>query len=233
VRQVEKSKNQMNLKLSVKKVISFDERSNTIQYDKDKITRMSTSDYQFLYYAFKFIMPSILSGIPSVGATHEVFCLIDEDDIKNHISIDREGFRLGPGHWGQFCQMRAKISHAYAVAELGFKSFHPYLDSYILGPLVGFFDFIGGDMTIAPKTDALHEIGIHVEKREETTLIVVTLRLFSFLGTPTYQVVVGELDNTFDQICLPTKPLYTIDIKPPFPARNLRPLSDTARGAGS
>ena len=93
----------------------------------------------------------------------------------------------------------AKTAHSYAMAELGVDAFAPFLESIVLEDD---FDkirgecgkYVGGAENASPyPTSNLHEIGIGGRLVRGRFLVVVTVRLFSnVLGTPTYDVVVGE-----------------------------------------
>lgn len=213
-------------------VTSYDSQTKAMTYDKGVVSQVPADEYPLFYYAFTFRRPGLLSGIRSTSIEHGDFCLVDHEELRRLISEDKKGFRLGPGNWMQFCQMLAKIAHSYATAELGYKSFFPYLNSYIRGSAINVFDFVGSETTISPKSATLHEIRLSIEQRADVALVVVTLRLFAFLGTPTYEIVVGQLNSGLDQFAILTKPLHTIDIKPPFPATNLTPLVAGARTTG-
>ncbi len=53
---------------------------------------------------------------------------------------------------------------------------------------------------------------------------MVGLRLFSFMGSPRYHIVVGELSRALDQLPFLKQPLYTIDVKAPLPLGDLVPV---------
>lgn len=213
-------------------VTSYDEKTTLIAYDEDTVTRMPAAEYPPFYYAFTFKQAGLLSGVPSINTDHSCFCLIEPEAINKLLLNNKQGFRLGPGNWDQFCKLIAKISHSYAIAELGYKSFTPYLHSYIRGKQpITIFDYIGCAETPA-KSDAFHEIGIRAVHSKNLTYIVVELRLFSFLDTPTYEIVVGHLDCSFKEFSLLTKPLYAINVKAPLPGANLRPMRFDVRGTG-
>lgn len=103
----------------------------------------------------------------------------------------------------KFCQILAKIAHAFATAELrdGFK---PLLTSFIRRrfekeeAFLNCYDWIGGfhasQFKTPPPTDFLHEIGYGFHDVGERSFVVVRLRLFSNLAAPVYFIVVGETD---------------------------------------
>ncbi len=94
-------------------------------------------------------------------------------------------------HVPEFCQMIAKIAYSYAVAELGYGSFEPYLLPSILKAELSDCDsYIGSLDKDEPPSESLHELSIGESMC--SSQIVVRVRLLSKLGTPTYFVVVGK-----------------------------------------
>jgi hypothetical protein len=92
-----------------------------------------------------------------------------------------------------FCRMLAKAAHAFAVAEMGRKGWQPYLLDYILSlsdppPLRS---HIGGDVKLYPKSESLHETRF-ITHPLLPDMLAVSIRLFAFLGAPTYVIVVGR-----------------------------------------
>lgn len=85
--------------------------------------------------------------------------------------------------------MLAKIAHAYTAAELGLGSFTPFLVPAILrNELDDSVQYIGG--ATAPASRMTHEIS-HVRHLTRPDLVVVRIRLFAALDTPTYIVATG------------------------------------------
>ena len=89
----------------------------------------------------------------------------------------------------------AKIAHAYAVAELGYGSFQPYLLGIIRNqdPLL-MHHLIGSAIGKAPVSDDLHEIDIlQPDQLNSGKLVVVKIHLFSnYDGMAVHYVVAGE-----------------------------------------
>ena len=94
-------------------------------------------------------------------------------------------------HVVEFCQILAKIAYSYAVGELGYGSFEPYLLPGILKAELSDCDsFIGSLEKDEPPSASLHELSL--DESMQSSQIVVRVRLLSKLGTPTYFVVVGK-----------------------------------------
>lgn len=95
---------------------------------------------------------------------------------------------------GEFCQMLAKIGHAFAVGEIGIDAFHSFLIPHIIQSELGNCDkFIGGLKEDEAASDELHELSL--VDTAENNLVIVRIRLLAKLGTPTYYAVVGKKLN--------------------------------------
>jgi len=62
---------------------------------------------------------------------------------------------------------------------------------------------------------------------------MVSLRLFSFMGSPRYHIIVGELTRPLNKLPFLQQPLYTIDVKTTLPLGELVPLDQGLRAAGA
>lgn len=94
----------------------------------------------------------------------------------------------------EYARMLAKIAHSFAVAHLGLDSFRPLAVDVILGESHDFGDVVGGSLDVPPHVpDAGHLLVLHWYIAHTRFFIVVEIRLFASIGTPTYHVVVGEV----------------------------------------
>lgn len=89
-------------------------------------------------------------------------------------------------------QYLARIAYAYAVAEVGVGAFTPLALDLITGRTNFFRHWVGGELVVPPAEPAL----MHMLSRSWVTVrgvayLIVTLRLFCYLGTPVHHVVVG------------------------------------------
>lgn len=97
-----------------------------------------------------------------------------------------------------FSRMLAKIAHAFVAANMGMDSFTPLLPRLILddsgSDLAGqnLLHMVGGEAEIRPPQDLLHWMQFEDPTPETLPFIVVQIRLFAFLGSPTYRIVVGR-----------------------------------------
>jgi hypothetical protein len=125
---------------------------------------------------FRNIQPDTASRIRQLG-THEV----EQCDTFNLCEYGR---------------MLAKISHAYACAEMGMNSFEPLLSDIIRGLSGNVSGLIGGSRFFnQPTSDglSLHEIELHHVKHGGALYLVSRIQLFALLQAPSYEVVVGRL----------------------------------------
>ncbi|MBB4429184.1 hypothetical protein GGD66_007784 [Bradyrhizobium sp. CIR48] len=110
-----------------------------------------------------------------------------------------------------FAQMLAKISHSYAVAELGAISFRPILLDIISTDVrqkresqaaKDISHFVGGSIEAFPHhDDLLHSVDIELVDVGGRTYVVVQLWLFAIVGGAKYHAVVGEaLDKAVEQV---------------------------------
>lgn len=94
-----------------------------------------------------------------------------------------------------FARQLAKIAHCLSFARLGFDSFEPWLPDLILGRRKGFIELVGGSLTPQPPIEGKNIFfGIRPQLRVDgMPLLVCDIRLFAFLGSPLYTVVVGRI----------------------------------------
>ncbi len=89
----------------------------------------------------------------------------------------------------QFCLMLAKIAHAATVAHLGYGSFEPLLNRFIIEKSTEVHDYVGGQ----PNPPSINrETSFHVVIRKGAKYILAYLCPFAHLGAPVYEVVVGR-----------------------------------------
>lgn len=107
-----------------------------------------------------------------------------------------EAIRLGRMNPYSFFKLLAKIAHAYAVSQIGLKSFSPFLPDLILGKSHNHAHFIGGELgqpKCAPfvnNRSLLHYLSL--DSVTDSTYLRVSIQLFSFMGMPRYHVIVGD-----------------------------------------
>jgi hypothetical protein len=165
--------------------------------------------YPFLILFPYFSMPEILSkgvDLACKGAATDRFWIRGASpsyifkDLLEQLVHELGVYSIKPEGKAQVsecCQMLAKIGHAFAVAELGIDSFHPFLIPHIIRSELSDCDkFIGGRGEDEVVSSELHELSLVGGPDHE--FVVVRIRLLARLGTPTYFLVVGA---TGQQVC--------------------------------
>lgn len=140
-------------------------------------------------------------------------------DMENLLSLGQGNETVG---WGgdkinleTFNRFLAKVAHSYLVATLGEDNFKPILNATILGEGPHSNFYVGCDEK-EPGSPYLFEIA-HGEYEimhgpfKGKKYIAVRIRLFSFLGTPTYVVAAGE--RTCDEEWFFKQPGYALPAK--------------------
>lgn len=90
-----------------------------------------------------------------------------------------------------FCLTIAKIAHSFAIAEMGRRSFSPFLSDMIMKrDMNNRAAYIGGGAGNDEPSKNLHDVTFVFSG--DPSIVVVAVRLFALLGTPTYHVVVGS-----------------------------------------
>ena len=193
----------------------------------DLVDQIPLNDYPLFYYAFSFKAPGIIADRPPHQDKEEPFFLADMESLKTHVG-DKQAIRLGPGNWEAFCLMLAKIAHAYAAAELGVDSFNPSLTLAIQAKAPSRLLYWIGctDEAFTKPSASLHEIGLRLREIRGARYVAAHIRLFACIGTPTYEIIVGELKPSFDKFSLLEKPIYCIEVKTPLPLGKLVPIVD-------
>lgn len=119
----------------------------------------------------------------------QMFVATTSPDMEWHRSELDVHVELNPS---MFCRFLAKISHAFAVAELGFYKYTPMILPLIFGisPTAPFF--VGTESAFRDQDhNKLHDISVVRNSKNYEENIVVNVRLFSCFGMPNYEIVVG------------------------------------------
>jgi hypothetical protein len=156
---------------------------------------VAIEDYPIMLYLPVFGAPRI--GGPGgtarpIYGVARVLMQYKRQELFDKYKIDR--FALAPWDSFMLCRMLAKIGHAFAAAELKRERFDPLLADLILKGNADASDLIGGnpDLSINPKSNALHDLGLGYQRIGKKTYVVARIRLFATWGGPVYFVIVGE-----------------------------------------
>jgi hypothetical protein len=162
--------------------------------------RVEVEDYSCPVLSYKFGEARILSGLPP-GTDHlrwtaEVLTDHDAEIEMKRRFPDWDGVHRLKTRPYEFARLIAKIGYSYAVAELGLGAFTPFVTEIILGKSEDWFYAVGGSWEIEPPVEGGgHITGIDVIVKSATKFwIRVNMRFFSAVKTPSYHVIVGEID---------------------------------------
>jgi hypothetical protein len=163
--------------------------------------RIPVADYSAPVTMYKFGEARILSGLgPGVDDLRWTVVILTSCDEEMGMQRKYPGWDKIHRPKAQpypFARLLAKIAYAYVVAEYGLGAFAPLVTDIILGRSDDYFYTVGGSWDIAPIIPG----GDHVTNITvrgvglSRMLIVVDIRLFSVAETPSYHVVVGEVDS--------------------------------------
>lgn len=160
--------------------------------------RSDIQDAPITTLLFAFQPPGILLGLPPTDTfkNSRMWWLSSGDTDAYMRQLRGQRLRIGPFRHRTFARLLAKIGRGLAVAELGEEAFQPIpsLCDMILGRSDDLPYLVGGDFDIKPPSEHGHEFGFEYKTINERRYVVVRLRLLAWLGTPTYRVVVGEVD---------------------------------------
>ena len=147
----------------------------------------------------KFDDPGIVRSeqITAVTASDRLVASMGESDLeailghaKGHRPVQ---IMISKYNSETFMRFLAKIAHSYACAILGVNSFTPFLRNYILnGGADGRF-FVGGMLSVEPVSPEAYSISLGIiERWDGRKFLSAKIRVLSYLGTPTYVVIIGE-----------------------------------------
>jgi hypothetical protein len=204
-------------------------------YDKTAQAVVGPMDYPLVFLTYKFEIPGLVIGRdPNSGTKTEIMARISEEEFRKFAPGDKDGFRIAPMDLDAYCRMLSKIAHAYATAELGYGSFRPVLCEFIRGGILErAWHWIGSDTATPPAEEHLHDIQWSTPTINGTNYVMISLRLFSFMGSPRYHIIVGELIRTLDQLPFLQQPLYAIDVKTALPVGEFVPLDERLGRTGA
>lgn len=168
--------------------------------DPSNFINVPVEDHPAPLFMLKCLRAGILEGVPrnlDTSGSWQLVGIVGDDDMAKF--QDKYGkkatftFRHVPE---QFSRTLAKIGYSYAVAILGLRSFEPLAPEFILGDFKNLSYLIGGSLDIAPPIpNAGHILEVHIVGNAHKAFVIVEIRLFASLHTPSYHAVVGELSG--------------------------------------
>ncbi|MGA2841709.1 MAG: HNH endonuclease [Steroidobacteraceae bacterium] len=195
--------------LRIKRGFPSRKRKNKRDAQKTQVTltrqdgrpmRIGVADYSCPVPLYKFKEARIFSGAPRGDDNfHWTMDILTSHDDEMAMQTkfpewNRQHAIMAQPY--QFARLLAKIGFSYAVAEYGLAGFTPLVTDPILGRSDGYFDTVGGSLDVQDAIaggDHLTTIKILVRDGNRA-LLIVDIRLFSQIRTPSYHVVVGEID---------------------------------------
>ncbi len=166
------------------------------RFESAEDIELSLENYPITYAAVRFGPPGILATPPKDHTDSMFFALTTEGEHEKHIRGPGDAIQIAAINPVTYSRFLAKVAHAYAVATAGHDSFVPALPDYILRDPPSSSPYVGGDWEVpAAETAGLHHISSYRVLSNGSTYRVVKIRLFRFLATPVYRVVVGKLTN--------------------------------------
>lgn len=161
---------------------------------------LTTHELPFMSWALPtYNQPGIVWQAPYQQVTEKdrMHFVIGKDDVDSYLDITG-GYRpvsVPPMkyHLGKFTRFIAKVAHSFASAVLRPDGFKPILQDFILNGHEKPRIFIGGEPEIPPAESFIYEIKLgRMTSWTRQEWVVVSFRMLSYLGAPTYIAVVGE-----------------------------------------
>ncbi len=163
---------------------------------------LAAAEYPTELFMYKFGKANALMGMPAHVNTFEwvPYGITDNAEMKafeqKHGGNFTTQVKLQPVELGR---MLAKIGHSFAVATVGFDAFRPLALDLILGRTDNVSHTVGSISEIQPTVpDAGHVLSLeyHVEPFKKRALLIAGIRLFASIQTPSYHVVVGDVQTS-------------------------------------
>jgi hypothetical protein len=192
-----------------------------IQLSNTTKEKRAPKDFPFIFSALRLHPPGLLVGRdPNAHVDVDVWSTYDDEmlaevrrratGLPRNLGIAAQIAQINPPLFGR---MLAKIAHGYAAAELGLHAFKHDITRIVRNEPTRTTHWIGGTYELPPPAPHLHNIRWRIQAVNRINYVIVDLRLFAFMGSPQYHIVVGELIHPLDQLPFLEQPLYIIDVK--------------------
>lgn len=175
---------------------------------------LSAEEMPFAALAYKFIVPRHYLGLPPDFISRPFFDVVV---VRNPYESRNSKWDGNPEgmyqkarvrvmfHPAEFCRMLAKIAYCLTISKHGLCSVKSYLPDVILGRFPDYNYYVGHPCEAQSTMDALwssgngkntlHRTLLIYDKTTGKTCIRCLISLFSPVGFPVYEVMVGELQN--------------------------------------
>lgn len=152
--------------------------------------------YPVMLNIFGLGSPGILVGHDGTDRSGQfLFCKSLNFTPTNFFEMEISPFQLPLGNLYHFWRFLAKIAHGFLICRLGLDNFEALLPEFILDESnrpEHYFYLVGCEQNGLPPTDCLHQLRIEDRNANASSYLVVLIRLFANLGTPTFCVVAGK-----------------------------------------
>jgi hypothetical protein len=140
-------------------------------------------------------------GVPRIVTISDSVARPRDYDIRKLAASGQSNFPVGPINWTNrelYTKMLMKIALAYAVSAYGVDHIEAFSAEYISQENVRPVDTrLVGSFPDNNELFSLHDIMVDTGKstnpNDHNVYVVVTMKLFSYLKTPIFQIVVGRL----------------------------------------
>lgn len=161
---------------------------------------VQATDLPVYYLAVRLPPPGIILGVPRRIGSPELHVDIkgDTEHIAKLLSTEKEATILNlisQWHWGAFSRLIAKIGHAYTVSVLGLTGWRPLLPPVILGQDECLSHLTGGVTEPSEECQAPNDLVLATVDIGGVIHLVVRMSLLGFGRLPTYQAVVGAVED--------------------------------------
>jgi hypothetical protein len=197
----------------VRRIKATKNQAGEFDFEFTTTEEVAPNEFPLAYCSLRLPPPAVLVDRDvTAQVNYEAWARVSPEEFKKHAPNDKDGIAIALVEPDAFVRMLAKIAHSYAVAELGEAAFSPVLCDFIRGKPMRALQWIGGELRDPPATSSFHDIRWRIQTVNVTHYVVVDLRLFCFMASPLYRIVVGRLISPFDELPFIEQPPYTIDI---------------------
>jgi len=173
------------------------------QYNPGQQLRIPVEDYPAAMFFYRMPQAGILQGLPNVvdlSAQWEFWSPTDRDKIdrfeKKYGQSPILKFRHVPD---SFARLLAKIAYGQILCSLDPGDFRPICLPYILGQKKNPSYIVGGRWSFPETKPGIgYEMNSHCIKFPDRLLIIAEIQLLANNTTPTYHVLVGDVEGAIE-----------------------------------
>jgi hypothetical protein len=157
-----------------------------------------TKDHPGVLFLLSFGPPGLFLGKDRLAPfTGEIFFSYVTDDTQERVERLKQAGLGGVWQYREinvwlYGRLLAKTAHATAIVFLGIDQFKPTLQNLILNGGDELPYYVGCVKDVTPSGIPRYDVNVALRKIGSQMFVVVFFKLFSYLNTPAYAVVVGE-----------------------------------------